>query len=256
MKHPSIAIAIAMFALAASAVPDVPAAAAPTGRAATLIAMPPAAEAPALDRAQVEQILHDYLFEHPEIIPQAMQLLEERERNKTVAQLRSQLETPFEGAFIGNPDADVVVVEFFDYACTHCRRSMADIDRLVADDANVKVVFREFPILSKESVDAARMSLQAARGGSYAQYHHDVFAAGHVDKKVIKAAAAPGRVTLPEDLTLLDAELSANHRMAREIGITGTPAFIVGGQFVSGAVGYDRLKELVASARAISSTQK
>lgn len=205
--------------------------------------------APAMDRAKVEEILHDYLFEHPEIIPQALQVLEDRERNNSVAQLRTALETPFEGAWIGNPDGDVVVVEFFDYACTYCRRSVADIERLVAEDPNVKVVFREFPILSPISADAARMSLQAARTGHYAQYHHDVFSAGHVDKGVIKAAASKGKLVLPKDLAPLNAELSANHRMAREIGIDGTPAFIVGGQFVSGAVGYDRLKELVATAR-------
>ena len=124
-----------------------------------------------------------------------------------------------------------------------------DIERLVAEDPKVKVVFRELPILGPGSVAAARTGLQAARSGSYAQYHRDVYAAGPLSKATIRAAAAKGKVKLPKDLTVVDAELSANHRMARQLGISGTPAFIIGGRFASGAIGYDKLKEQIAAAR-------
>ena len=127
------------------------------------VAAPPAPAAPVqLDRAQVEGLIRAYLLDHPEIIPEAMQRLEERQRNEAIAGLRDQLERPFEGAWIGNPDADVVVVEFFDYACGYCRRMVGDVERLVADDPKVKVVFREFPILGPGSVEAARTALQPA----------------------------------------------------------------------------------------------
>lgn len=133
--------------------------------AASAMAAPPAPAAPPppasvqLDRAQIEGLIRAYLLDNPEIIPEAMQRLEERQRNESVAELRAQLEKPFEGAWIGNPEADVVVVEFFDYACGYCRRMAGDIERLVAEDSKVKIVFREFPILGPGSVEAARTAL-------------------------------------------------------------------------------------------------
>lgn len=241
----------------AAAVLSVPALGAP--------AVTTAAASPAtgqLDRAQVEGLIRSYLLEHPEIIPEAMQRLkerqrveEERTRNEAISTMRAQLETPFEGAWIGNPNADVVVVEFFDYGCGYCRSMAPDVERLVTEDPKIKVVFREFPILGPGSVEAARTGLQAARLGTYAKYHHSLFAAGAFSKATLRAAANKSKVKLPKDLSVLDAELTANHRMARELGITGTPAFIIGGRFANGAVGYDSLKELVAAVRAADVAQ-
>lgn len=208
-----------------------------------------------LDAKKVEEILHAYLLEHPEVIPEAMKRLEERRLTERIAELRTALETPFEGAWIGNPKGDVVIVEFFDYACGYCRRSAGDVERLVLDDPGVKVVFREFPILGAGSAEAARFGLQAARAGTYAQFHHDMFKSEELTKATIRAAAARGKLKLPKDLAPLNAELAANHRLARQLGITGTPAFFIGGKFVSGAIGIESLKEEVAAARKNSATR-
>lgn len=212
------------------------------------------AQAPApaitkLDRNQVEDMIRTYLLDHPEIIPEAMQRLEDRQRSERIAALRSQIEKPFEGAWTGNPDGDVVVVEFFDYACGYCRRMAGDVERLVKEDPKVKVVFREFPILGKGSVEAAQIALQAARSGSYEQFHHELYAAETLSKKTLETAAKNAKVKMPKDLSAVNAEISANHQLARQLGINGTPAFIIGGRFVSGAIGYDSLKEQVAVAR-------
>ncbi len=219
-------------------------------------AAPASAPAPApapvtakLDRNQVEDMIRTYLLDHPEIIPEAMQRLEDRQRGERIAALRSQIEKPFEGAWAGNPDGDVVVVEFFDYACGYCRRMAADVERLVKEDPQVKVVFREFPILGKGSVEAAKIALQAARSGSYQQFHHELFAADALSKKTLETAAKNAKVKMPKELGALNAEISANHQLARQLGINGTPAFIIGGRFASGAIGYDSLKAEVAAAR-------
>lgn len=201
------------------------------------------------DRTQVEAIIKTYLLDHPEIIPEAMQRLEERQRSERIAALRTQIEKPFEGAWTGNPDGDVVVVEFFDYACGYCRRMAGDVARLVKEDPEVKVVFREFPILGQGSVEAAKIALQAARSGSYQQFHHELFAAEGLSKKTLETAAKNAKVKMPKDLSAVNAEISANHKLARQLGINGTPAFIIGGRFASGAIGYDSLKEQVAAAR-------
>lgn len=213
---------------------------------------PAPASAPAiakLDRNQFEDMIRTYLLDHPEIIPEAMQRLEDRQRSERIAALRSEIEKPFEGAWTGNPDGDVVVVEFFDYACGYCRRMAGDVERLVKEDPKVKVVFREFPILSKGSVEAAKIALQAARAGSYEQFHHELYAAEALSKKTLKTAAKNAKVKMPKDLSAVNAEISANHQLARQLGINGTPAFIIGGRFASGAIGYDSLKEQVAIAR-------
>lgn len=201
------------------------------------------------DRSKFEEIIRTYLLAHPEIIPEAIDKLNERNRQKRIADLRSELETPFEGAWTGNPNGDVVIVEFFDYACGFCKRSAADLKRLVAEDPNVKIVYKEYPIISPLSAQAARTALQAARIRKYAEFHHDMFAAKVLDKKTLRTAANKVKVKLPRDVSALDTELARNRRLAKLVGVSGTPVFIIGGQFVSGAVGYDDLKKFVDDAR-------
>ncbi len=99
------------------------------------------------DRAQVERIVREYVLANPEIIPEAMQLLQDRRMAEVVEQNRAAFETPFGSAWAGAEKGDVVLVEFFDYACGYCRKSNADIDRLLGEDKQLKVVWRELPVL-------------------------------------------------------------------------------------------------------------
>lgn len=201
------------------------------------------------DRDAVETIIRAYLLEHPEIIPEAMAALETRERDKRIAAILPAIEKPFANAFMGNPDGDVVVVEFYDYACGYCKQSVADIEQLIKVDPGVKVVFRGFPILGPVSLDAARLSLAAAQSTNFIKVHHDLFAASQLDEKTIKATLRKNNLSLPKDLSVIDAEFRNNNRLAREIGMSGTPAFIINGRFLSGAVGFDELKKQVDQAR-------
>ncbi len=210
----------------------------------------PVAAAPAgLDRGQVEEIVRTYLLDHPEVLAQALAKLEEVELQRRVTALRPHLEKPFAGAWSGNPDGDVVVVEFFDYACGYCRKTVPEMQKLLAADPGVKVIYREFPILGPGSLEAARASLVAAQAGRYAAYQNALFGAPGLDRKALLAGIAAAEVKLPKDYTEIDAELGRNRDLAKAIGISGTPAFIVGGQFVAGAVDFARLQELVAAAR-------
>ena len=105
------------------------------------------------------QSTRDYLLANPEVLPQAMEVLQQRDLMARIEPLRGELETPFPGAVLGNPAGSVTLVEFSDYACTYCRQSVADVAALVAANPDLKVVMREYPILSPESLDAARMAL-------------------------------------------------------------------------------------------------
>jgi protein-disulfide isomerase len=208
----------------------------------------------ATDKAAIERIVHDYIMEHPEIIPQAIEKLQARRMAGTIDASRSTLETPYAGAWEGSADADVTVVEFFDYACGYCRASLPDLARLVGSDTKVKVVYRELPILSEESGDAAKVSLLAAERGHYMAYHKALYGAGKVTRDTILAAAAKAGITRSDAEAAIasskyDAEIQSNIALAQKLQATGTPTFVIGGQVLNGAVGYDALKDGVATAR-------
>ena len=207
------------------------------------------------DRAEIEAIVRDYILNHPEIIPEAVARLEQSEARKALAANRKALETPFPGAVAGNPAGDVKLVVFFDYACPYCRQGSQDVARLLREDPNLMVIYRDFPVLSPASTEAAMASLSAARQGGYGKFHDAMFASpGRVS--LARTMGIVKGVGLSEDRTSADlkngelkAEIDRNLLLGRELGLTGTPSYIVGDRILSGAVGYDRLKEAVVAAR-------
>ncbi|MEQ1688708.1 MAG: thioredoxin domain-containing protein, partial [Sphingopyxis sp.] len=205
------------------------------------------------ERASTERIVHDYILNHPEIIPQAMERLQATRTAEVVGRNRAAIERPFSGAWAGAADGDAVLVVFTDYACTFCRASEADIERLLREDRRLKIVFRELPILSQESEPAARLALTAARSGRYMDVHRALFASGNPDAAARSAVAsryvvdaAPATLANPA----ITAELRANVALARELGFDGTPSWVIGDTVLNGAVGYDALKAAIAAARA------
>jgi len=209
-------------------------------------------------RAAGGEAVRAYLLAHPEVIPEALEQLRLKQAATQIAANRSQLVTPFEGAWMGAEQPDVTLVQFFDYACGFCRASLADVERLVAEDPKLRVVFRELPILSPESEQAARASLAAAEQGKFPRFHTALYAAGPPGPGSIAAAARaagldPARMTATATSARADRELQRNLDLARALGVSGTPAWIVGDQALSGAVGYAALKKAVADARGAKS---
>lgn len=196
------------------------------------------------------QSVRDYLLEHPEVLPEAMDRLREREAAKAVAANRAALETPFAGAWAGAADADVVLVEFFDYACGYCRKSNADIDRLLREDPKLKVVWREWPVLGPDSEAAARASLAAAQAGRFRAFYDALFAAGRPTPEALARAREAAGVGGDLSAAAADGELARNFQLARTIEATGTPTFVVGDRVLQGAVGYEALKAAISEARA------
>lgn len=206
------------------------------------------------DKAAIEQIVHDYILDHPEIIPQAIEKLQGQRMSSTIEANRSAIETPYAGAWEGAAKADVTVVEFFDYACGYCRASLPDLTKLLAQDKGVKVVYRELPILSEQSSDAAKVSLLAAEKGRYPAFHKALYDAGKVTRDTIFAAAATiGIDRKAAEAAMVaskyDGEIQSNIALAQKLQATGTPTFVIGGQVLNGAIGYEALKEAVATAR-------
>ena len=208
-----------------------------------------AAPAAAPDRAAIEAIVRSYILEHPEILPEAMSRLQARETTNAIAANRDAIFRPFANAWDGAANPDITIVQFFDYDCGYCRRSLPDIDRLLAEDKKLRIVYREFPVLGPNSETAAKASLIAARGKQYPAFHRAMYAAKDLSPAEIDKVAIRFGVQGASDAAATR-EIEANRGLARPLGLTGTPSWVIGDQVLSGAVGYDALKAAIATARA------
>jgi protein-disulfide isomerase len=195
-----------------------------------------------------------YLLSHPEVIPEAMAALQARDTGSAIRTAAARITTPFAGAWAGDPRGDVTLTMFTDYACGYCRQSAPDIERLLATDPKLRVVWREIPVLGPDSEVAARVALAAAKQGRYLPFHRALFASGRPDTGHLAQAARaagldPARLRTDEGASDVAAEVQRNLALATQLKIDGTPAFVVGDQLLAGAVGYDRLAQAIAAAR-------
>lgn len=205
-------------------------------------------------RTAFEALVRAYILEHPEVLPEAMEKLQAREASARLTPLRGAVETPFPGAVLGNPAGKITLVEFTDFACTYCRSSVADVESLIAANPDLRVVVRELPIISPESEPAARMGLAAAAQGRYAAFHKAMFSGERPSAASIAAAASAAGIDSAAANAFTRApgvakELERNLGLARQLGISGTPAWSVGGQLISGAVGRETLQQAINDAR-------
>ncbi len=197
------------------------------------------------------KLVREALVSQPHILIDAGEALRDGQYAPVLNANRAALETPFGSSWKGSTKPDVVMTYFYDYACGYCRKSNPDIDRLVAGDKGVRVVFREFPILGADSVAAARVALAASKNGKFAAFHDGLFAAGRPTSEAIASVAGPLGIT-PDQARdpAIEAELAKNMDLAGKLGATGTPLFVIGDKVMNSAVGYDALKDAVAAARA------
>jgi len=214
----------------------------------------PAAGLSGQDRRAIEAVVHDYILEHPEVLPQAMENLQRKANGERLAGLRGEVERPYPGAVLGNPKGTLTLVEFSDFACGFCRKSLEDVSRLVKDNPDLRVVLRDVPFLSDQSEAAARMGLAAAEQGKYAAFHDAMFAIGRPDPTTIEAAARQAGLDLAKareaaNSERIGKEIARNVDHARQLGFEGTPSWVVGDQLISGAVGYDELSAALDKAR-------
>jgi protein-disulfide isomerase len=223
------------------------------------------AESPAFgdeQRQAIEAIVRETLLKNPEIIYEAIEQLQQRERvaetqkaRQVLAERRPQVFQDTDAPVGGNPRGDVTVVEFFDYQCGYCKSALSDVQRLLKDDGKVRFVFKEFPILGPASVVASRAALASRAQGRYVDFHNALMShRGALDEEaVMRVARSVGLdgERLKKDMAApeIEAAIQANKKLAEDMGIRGTPAFIVGDEIVPGAIRLDEMKKLVAAAR-------
>jgi len=196
------------------------------------------------------RIVRQGLLADPQILSDTVDALRDSQYTPVLEQNRAALETPFASSWRGSAKPDVTLVEFFDYACPYCKSSNPSVDRLLAEDKGLRVVYRELPILGPDSVTAARLSLAASKLGRFNQFHDTLWQAGRPAPETnAAAAAAAGIAPEPANDPAIEGELKRNFQLAGQLGATGTPVFVIGNKVMNGAVGYDALKAAIAEAR-------
>jgi protein-disulfide isomerase len=207
------------------------------------------------ERARMQAVVRDYLLDHPEILPEAMSRLRDRENGTVIAANRDAIYKPVGSAWAGNPNGDLTIVEYFDYNCGYCRANLPTIAKLLASDPKLRIVYRELPVLSEESKLAARYSLVAARAGKFAAFHQALYDGGPISdhtladalaKAGIDAAQAKAQINDPA----IDAEIENNYAMYKQLGMTGTPTWLIGDHVVSSMLSLEALQTEIAKARA------
>lgn len=186
-----------------------------------------------------------FLMTNPDILPQMAEAYQAQESAKRLADMDGEVFAPFPGAVLGNPAGSKVLVEFSDYNCTFCEASVKDVKRLVAEDPDLKVVIREWPIFDGSDA-SARMALAAAMQGKYAAFHDAMYTTGDVVKASEIAGLDMARAEADAASQAVTTEIARNLEFARALGFTGTPAWVAGETPFGGMVGYERLKAALA----------
>ena len=228
--------------------------------AAVLARAEPAAAAD-LTVEQIEKIVREYLLREPKVVFDALQELQRQEAEATAARQtaaiaanqKKLLDDPLTPVG-GNPDGDVTVVEFFDYRCTYCRRVVSSLRELLDEDDGLRVVFKDMPVLGPDSVRAARAALASRKQDGYVPFHFALMASDDLSPAGIRATAKgvgldPDRLEADMEAPEVSAVLEANYALAHELGIEGTPAFVIGDQLIPGAIEKARLEHLIDEAR-------
>lgn len=222
-----------------------------------------------IDADVLNPMIESYLMSDPKILQRMSVALdttlqaEEREQATTaIASMQDAIFNDPDQVVLGNPDGDVTLVEFFDYNCGYCRAAVPDMAALLAEDPNLRIVLKEFPILSNESIDAARVAVLVGKADvDYWTFHETLFTSrSQVDKQVALAAAAdlglsPVALELDMGTDAVAKAIQTSYEIARALNITGTPTYIIGNEIIPGAIGIDELRTRIANMRACGQTQ-
>lgn len=223
----------------------------------------------AIDPTEIEALIEDFLMRDPKVLQRVSVALEDTLRTEEQSRVQTMLASYQDQIFnadsdviLGNPDGDVTLVEFFDYNCGYCRNALPDLAALLAEDPNLKVILKEFPILSNESIDAARISVLVGQADvDYWAFHEALFTSrSKVDKSVALSAAADlglSRVDLELRMgePVVAETIQRSYEIAQALGISGTPTYIIGNEIIPGAIGAEELRTRIANLRECGETQ-
>lgn len=214
-----------------------------------------------LNEADIKKLALEAILENPQIIMEAVNLLRDRdEADKEASKKQAYLDN--EDLLIsdpnaptyGNPDADITIIEFFDYNCGYCKKAMVAVQEVLRNDKNIRIVYREFPILSEGSIYASRAALASRAQNKYNVFHEELMNAQQLNKiSVIQIAR---RIGLDIEKILIDMNdpnvfehIQTSRDLADALQFTGTPSFVIGDRLIGGYIPEDAMLEIIASIR-------
>lgn len=216
-------------------------------------------------KSEVNELIRKYILDNPKVILESVQNMErqneadkERRAQAAIKERSRDIFNDPHSVVGGNPNGDVTLVEFFDYQCGYCKRVYPIVRQLLKEDQNIKFVYKEYPILGPASSYAAKASIASIEQGKYQEFHDALMEVkgGLSEELVLKIASAVGldrdklAKAISEQNDSSNEIVQSNYKLAADLAISGTPAFVIGNEIIRGAVGLDVLKQLVAEARA------
>ncbi len=209
-------------------------------------------------RAGIEAIVRDYLLKNPELLIEVQTALNEKMEKIQAAEMKAAIKSNAgelyrreDAPSAGAEKGDITVVEFFDYNCGYCKRGFSEVAKLIEQDNNVRVVFKELPILSQGSEEASKVALAAKQQGKYWEMHQALLNyRGSVNKDVSlkiakKIGLDVGKLEKDMESDAVKQEIDKVRQLAQKMGINGTPHFLVGDRTIPGAP--ENLYEQLAS---------
>lgn len=228
-----------------------------------------AAVAAEMSQAEFGQRVQAYLLEHPEVLGEALARLQAKQSEQSAADAKAALRAHDAEIFHdpdspvgGNSNGNVTLVEFFDYNCPYCKMMAPTITQAEAADPQLRIVYKEFPILGPGSVFAAKAALAANKQGRYEAFHRALYQVrGHVDEaKVLEVAGTVGidvaRMKADMQDKAIESDLERDAQLGQVLQITGTPGFVVRDQVTTGAMDMTALQSLISTARKANQATK
>lgn len=216
-------------------------------------------------KSEIEQVIKDYLMKNPEVIRDAVTELELKEktaeadaRRKIITDPQGPLFTAPLQEVVGNPAGKLTLIEFFDYNCGYCRKTLGDIARLMKEYPDLKVVLKDYPILSDKSIEAAAVALALRKqfdGTKFWEFHQRLLSShGAVGREEALAVAKDmgadmDKLTKDAASPEIKKDLEDNDHLGQKLALNGTPSFVIGDEAVVGAVGYNAMKSKLDNLR-------
>jgi protein-disulfide isomerase len=207
------------------------------------------------DRAAMERVIEQYIKDNPEVLRDALIGLAEKEEQANITAGLAKVRLDEGDPIIGNVNGNLVVYEFSDYNCGYCKRMFPAIQQLITNNLDIRVVVKEFPILSQSSLTAARAGIAAQKQQKFPAYHREMMTyRGQVNDASIMAAARTAGLDLDQlrldmDSPTTSAIIDRTRAGAAALNLNGTPALVVGETIIPGAVSFDKLQDIINSER-------
>ena len=221
------------------------------------------AEMTAEQKKEVEALVHQYVLEHGELLIESVnkyQAKQEEETNKQAGvkakELLESLKTEKNAAIAGNPQGAITMVEFFDFNCGYCKKAFEEIQKVIKEEKDVKVVLYDMPILGPDSLESSKWALAAKKQNKYFEYHTALMNhQGGKDEATFKKLAQDAGLD-PEKLAKdkadpsIEEEIQTHIKKAQELGIQGTPGFLINEKIFRGYIPYDVIQQTLKDERA------